>query len=128
MAKLSREDKTARAESMAGFEGVYREADDYTIGFEKFEKGGDFTPFYRGLPDDLCQSHHWGYVIRGRLTMHRPEGDEVIEAGEAYYTGPGHTGEAAPGTEVVEFSPTEEYARTMEVVGKNIQTAQTDTT
>jgi hypothetical protein len=40
---------------------------------------------YRGLPDDRCQSHNWGYVIKGRMIMHRPEGDIVAEAGEAYY-------------------------------------------
>ncbi|WP_426998449.1 hypothetical protein [Pseudarthrobacter sp. N5] len=85
-----------------------------------FEEGGDVTPFYRGLPEDLCQSPHWGYVIRGRLILHRPDGDEVVEVGEAYYTAPGHTGEVGPGTELVEFSPSDEYARTMAVVSQNL--------
>ena len=53
--------------------------------------------------------------------MHRPEGDIVAEAGDAYYVGPGHTGEAGlPGTRVIEFSPTVEYDQTMAVVAKNI--------
>jgi hypothetical protein len=40
------------------------------------------------------------------MIFHRPEGDEVFEEGEAYYVGPGHTGDVAlPGTAVVEFSP-----------------------
>jgi hypothetical protein len=30
---------------------------------------------------------------RVRMIFHRPEGDEVFEEGEAYYAGPGHTGE-----------------------------------
>jgi hypothetical protein len=98
------------------------EADGYMLGLESFEHAADFTPMYRGLPDDLCQSHHWGYVIKGRMVFHRPEGDETIEAGEAYYVGPGHTGEIGlPGTEVVEFSPSDEYAQTMEVVARNLQ-------
>jgi len=118
IAKLSRQGE-ARVESMPGFEGRYVEADGYILGLESFEQAADFTPMYRGLPDDLCQSHHWGYVIKGRMIMHRPEGDIVAEEGEAYYVGPGHTGEA--GTEVVEFSPSDEYAQTMAVVAKNLE-------
>lgn len=79
---------------------------------------------YRGLPDDRCQSHHWGYVIKGRMIMHRREGDIVAEAGDAYYVGPGHTGEVGlPGTEVIEFSPAAEYDQTMAVVAKNMEAA-----
>lgn len=56
------------------------------------------------------------------MIFHRPEGDEVFEEGEAYYTGPSHTGEVGlPGTQVVEFSPSEEYTQTMAVVAKNLQ-------
>jgi hypothetical protein len=117
-------DHAERMESMPGFDGRYIEVDGYTLGFESFDEAGDFTSFYRGLPDDLCQSHHWGYVIKGRMIMHRPEGDVVAEAGQAYYVGPGHTGEAAlPGTEILEVSPTAEYAATMAVVEKNLQEA-----
>jgi hypothetical protein len=120
-AKFSK-DHAERVEDMPGFSGRYIEVDGYTLGFESFDEAGDFTPFYRGLPDDLCQSHHWGYVIKGRMIMHRPEGDVVAEAGEAYYVGPGHTGEVGlPGTEVLEVSPTAEYAQTMAVVEKNLE-------
>ncbi|HEY7754768.1 MAG TPA: cupin domain-containing protein [Actinomycetota bacterium] len=107
--------------SMPGFEGRYAREDGYNFGFESFAAAGDFTPMYRGLPDDLCQSHHWGYVIAGRMIFHRPEGDLVAEEGEAYYVGPGHTAEIGlPGTEVIEFSPAAEYDATMAVVAKNL--------
>ena len=120
-ANLSKKSAT-RVESMPGFDGRYIEIDGTTMGFESFEHAGDFTPMYKGLPDDRCQSHHWGYVIKGRMIMHRPEGDVVAEAGEAYYVGPGHTGEVGlPGTEVIEFSPTAEYEQTMAVVAKNLE-------
>ena len=125
MAKLSRDDETARIETMPGFEGRYTESDGYTIGLEKFAEGADMTPYFAGLPDDQCQSPHWGYVITGRLTYHRTEGDEVFNAGDAYYVAPGHTPEVAAGTEIVEFSPEEALARTMEVVTRNFQ-ADTD--
>src|SRR6266571_4165372 len=123
IAKLSSRGE-ARVESMPGFEGRYVEADGYVLGFESFEEAADFTPMYRGLPDDRCQSHHWGYVIKGRMIMHRPEGDIVAEEGEAYYVGPGHTGEAGlPGTQVIEFSPAAEYDATMAVVSRNLEAA-----
>jgi hypothetical protein len=122
-AKLNRDDAPQK-ESMPGFEGRYLREDEYVLGFESFDQAADFTPMYKGLPDDLCQSHHWGYVISGRMIMHRPEGDIVVNEGEAYYVGPGHTGEAGlPGTQVIEFSPAEEYDRTLEVVGKNLEAA-----
>ena len=44
----------------------------------------------------------------------------MFEGGDAYYVGPGHTPILYAGTEVVEFSPTEELGRTMEVVTKNM--------
>ena len=112
----------ARVETLPGFAGRYTDVDGYTMAFESIEQAADFTPMYRGLPDDRCQSHHWGYVIKGRMILHRPEGDLVAEAGDAYYVAPGHTGESGlPGTEVVEFSPTGEYEQTMAVVAKNLE-------
>ena len=45
----------------------------------------------------------------------------MFEGGDAYYVGPGHTPTLYAGTEVVEFSPTEELGRTMEVVTKNME-------
>ena len=111
-------DSAPQVESMPGFEGRYAREDGYILGFESFDQAGDFTPMYRGLPDDRCQSHHLGYVI------HRPEGDIIAEAGEAYYVGPGHTGEVGlPGTQVIEFSPADEYDQTMAVVAKNLEAA-----
>jgi hypothetical protein len=86
--KLNKE-SAPQVESMPGFDGRYAREDGYVLGFESFDEAADFTPMYRGLPDDRCQSHHWGYVIKGRMIMHRPEGDIVAEEGEAYYVGPG---------------------------------------
>src|SRR5215831_10956479 len=55
------------------------------------QQGGDMAPLFRGLPDDRCQSPHWGIVVKGRLTFTYADGEDVIEAGEAYYAPPGHT-------------------------------------
>ena len=118
---MARASKTtaAHAASGPGYEGRFDELGDYTVAFEEFADGGDMAPLFRGLPDDRCQTPHWGVVLRGRLTFTSPDGEDVIEAGEAYYAPPGHTPAAEPGTETIEFSPTEELRKTMAIVTKN---------
>ena len=93
----------ARTASGPGYEGRFDELGDYTVAFEHFTDGGDMAPLFRGLPDDRCQTPHWGVVLKGRLTFTYAEGEDVIEAGEAYYAPPGHTPAADPGTETIEY-------------------------
>jgi hypothetical protein len=96
----------------------------YTVEFTTFREDADGTPFFKGLPDDRCQSPHWGYVLRGELTLRYVDGDETYAAGDAYYAPPGHIPVVTSGTEVVEFSPAEEYSRTLEVLARNFAAAQ----
>jgi WD40 repeat protein len=49
------------------------------------------SPLFVGLPDNMCQSAHWGYLFKGKLRFTYKDHDEVISAGEAYYAPPGHT-------------------------------------
>jgi hypothetical protein len=46
--------------------------------------------------------------------------EEIYEAGDAYYAAPGHVPTLYAGTDVVEFSPTAELQKTIEVVSKNM--------
>jgi hypothetical protein len=100
--------------------GRYGELDGYTVGFEHFREDADATPLFRGLPDDRCQSPHWGYVISGSVTFHYADRDETYETGDAYYAPPGHIPVITAGTDIVEFSPTDDYRRTIEVVNANL--------
>ena len=97
---------------------------DYVVGFSTFHEDGDATPLFKGLPDDRCQAAHWGYIFKGRVTFKYADHDEVYEAGDAYYAPPGHTPAITAGTEIIEFSPTDEYGRTMEVIGRNLAAIQ----
>jgi hypothetical protein len=119
MPKASKE-TASRVEDMGLMEGRYEELGGYTVGFEHFREDADATPLFKGLPDDRCQSPHWGYVLRGTLTFRYADRDEVYETGDAYYAPPGHIPLITAGTEIVEFSPTAEYGRTMEVVASNL--------
>jgi hypothetical protein len=107
---------------LEGYEGHLEKLEGgYTVAFETYTQDADMTPLFKGLPDDRCQCEHWGYVLRGRLTYRTNAGEEVFEAGDAYYVGPGHIPVLSAGTEVVEFSPTEHLDQTMEVVTKNME-------
>src|SRR3954451_21869967 len=59
--------------------------DGYTVNFTSFAEDADATPLMKGLPDDRCQCPHWGYVISGRMTFCYGDGEEVFEAGDAFY-------------------------------------------
>ena len=122
MPKVSKE-TASQVEAMEGFEIRYEEVDGYTIQFLSSSIDGDFAPFFKGLPDDRCQCPHWGFVLKGKMAFRHAGGEEVFEAGDAFYVPPGHTPMVFAGTELVEFSPTAELNETMEVVMKNLEAA-----
>jgi hypothetical protein len=124
MPKISKAD-APQHEDFGVMEGHYGQLDGYTVGFEHFREDADATPLFRGLPDDRCQSPHWGYIVSGRVTFRYADRDEVYETGDAYYAPPGHIPVIDAGTEVVEFSPTGEYEKTMAVVAANLAELQT---
>jgi hypothetical protein len=116
--------KATASDSMQveGYEGHFENFDGgYTVGFETYTADADMADLFKGLPDDRCQCEHWGYVIKGKVSFKTAGGEETYETGDAYYAPPGHTPVLYAGTEVVEFSPTEELQRTMEVVTKNME-------
>ena len=109
-------------ETVEGYEGHFEHFEGgWTVGFEVYTADADLAPLFRGLPDDECLCGHMGYVIRGKVGFRSSDGEELFEAGDAYYVGPGHTPILYAGTEVVEFSPTVELGRTMAVVTQNMQ-------
>ena len=120
MAKASKETAQQVEEMPGAFEGRYTELDGTTVGWERFDQDMDPAPLFAGLPDDRCQARHVGVVLKGRLTFRYADHDETVEAGEAYVAPPGHTPLMHAGTEIVEFTPSDELAATMEVVLRNL--------
>jgi hypothetical protein len=112
----------AEHETVEGYEGHFEHFEGgWTVGFEAYTQDADLAPLFKGLPDDQCQCEHMGYVIKGKVGFRSAGGEELFEAGDAYYVGPGHTPVLYAGTEVVEFSPTRELAHTMETVTRNME-------
>jgi hypothetical protein len=124
MPKVSRDSATQGGE----FGPVTDRSDQlegYTVNFVSFQQDIDASPLLKGLPDDRCQCPHWGYVVKGKVTFHYADRDEVFEAGDAFYTPPGHAPvKHEPGTEIVMFSPTDELRETEAVMQKNMEAMQ----
>ena len=108
-----------------GFRSRLTEWGGMIVSYETFPKGVDATPLFKGLPDDMCQSQHWGYLLKGRVRIRRKDGDFVLNSGDVYYLEPGHVPVFEEDTEILEFSPKKEYQQTIDVCAKNIAAAQT---
>lgn len=87
---------------------------DMTAAFVRLPKGADLRPALAGMPDDLCQCPHWGFMVSGRIRMHTAAGAQTYEAGQAFYWGPGHAPEALEDAEYIDFSPTRALAPVIE--------------
>ena len=49
-------------------------------------KGVDTAPLFMGLEGNLCQCHHWAYVLSGQLTTTDAKGiEESVNANELFY-------------------------------------------
>jgi hypothetical protein len=103
-----------------GFQGRQVEWGGMIVSYETFPKGVDAAPLFEGLPEDSCQSPHWGYILKGLVRVTRPDGDELLRAGDVYHLAPGHVPVFEEDTEILEFSPATEYRETIETVARNI--------
>jgi hypothetical protein len=115
-------DSATKAEEVGPVRDRYEILDGYSVNFTVFHEDVDATPLLKGLPDDRCQCPHWGYVIKGSMTVRLPDHDEVYKTGEAFYTPPGHIPlKHQADTEIVMFSPEEELRKTGAAVRKNAE-------
>jgi len=98
---------------------------DFTVNFVDFRQDIDATPLLKGLPNDMCQCPHWGYIVRGKMTVRFADRTESYQEGDAFYLPPGHVPIAhQPGTELVQFSPAGKLRETEEVLVANIKAMQ----
>jgi hypothetical protein len=123
MPSVSRE-RIAQVNDYEVVEERVEDVDGTTIQFLTFREDVDATPLMRGLPNDRCNCPHWGYVFKGRLIFDLADGEEVYEAGEAFYITKGHVPHAEPGTEYLQFSPAEELHVVSEQMQKNMAAMQ----
>jgi hypothetical protein len=123
MPKVSRE-SVAEVMDVGVVVDRHSDLDGYTFSFLTFNVETDGTELLRGLPDDLCQCPHWGYVFTGRMGFRFADHDEWFEAGDAFYTPPGHIPFTDAATEALLISPADELRVTNEVMMANFQKMQ----
>lgn len=99
------------------------EAGDITVEFGRADQALDPTPLFRGLPDDMCQCRHQGYVVSGQLTFKTTDGSFDVGAGEAFDVGPGHIPVFAAGCEWIQFTATADQRKTDEAILRNTAAA-----
>jgi hypothetical protein len=119
---ISKESVPVAAEIPGMYEGRYTDQGGMVVAFETIA-AGDPAPLYRGLPDDRCQAHHWGFVFKGTLVIRYADREDRVQAGQAYYMAPGHLPLIEEDVEVVEFTRTEELEATMAQVQANLVAA-----
>ena len=89
------------------------ETGDLTTARVRLAKGHDARPLFKGLPGDLCQCPHWGYVITGAPRLAASD----YRAGQAFYWPPGHAPEALEDSDFLEISPTRELQALAHLAG-----------
>ncbi len=101
------------------------EVDGYTVDFLTIKEPVDMARMLKGLPDDACQCPHWGVITTGGMTVHYTDGrDDRVAAGDAFYMPPGHVPTYEVGTQLTQFSPTEQLKATDEAIMRNLQGLQ----
>jgi len=100
------------------------ELDGYAVSFVTIHQTHSLAPMLAGLPEGRCWCPHWGYVLKGSITVTYADHEEVLEAGDAFYMPPGHVPSAAEGTEILQFSPADKMAETASAIQASLQAQQ----
>jgi hypothetical protein len=83
--------------------------------FFSMPAGMDISPLLQGLEGNLCQSPHWGYVIKGAVTVSYSDGtQEAVRANDIFYWPPGHTVRVDEAADVILFSPQHEHTHVLD--------------
>ncbi len=93
-----------------------------SIGYMEVPGPADFTPLFKGLPEDMCPSPHWGYVLEGSLKIKYPGGkEEIVNAGEVFYWPAPHTGVVEKNVKFIDFSPDGKFNTVMDHLAKKMK-------
>ena len=92
-----------------------------SIGYMDVPGPTDFTPFFEGLPENMCSASHWGYVIDGSLRIKYPGGKEdTVNAGEVFYWPAPHTGVVDKNVKFIDISPDSKFIPVMDHLAKKM--------
>ena len=112
-------DELPLKEVVPGYSARMAEWGDMTVGFEHATAGQDASSMLEGLPDNRCQAPHWGYLFSGTMVAEYADRAETIEGPRAYHLEPGHRISFTTDCDALEFTPTDELEKTLEVARRN---------
>ncbi len=121
-------DELPLKEIAPGYSSRFADWGGMTVGFEFAPAGTDASTMLDGLPDGRCQAPHWGVLLSGKLVVDYGDRQETITGGQAYFVEPGHRISFLEDSEAVEFTPTAELEKTLEVVRRNAAAAPSPST
>ena len=82
---------------------------------------GPMETIFEGLPNNSCPCPHWGYLLKGKMTVYYDNGEsEVLKGGEVYYMAPGHIAQVDKDVAGVEFSPEKELIMVLDHIKKKM--------
>ncbi|GHA37816.1 hypothetical protein GCM10007103_19200 [Salinimicrobium marinum] len=74
--------------------------------------GLDTTSLFIGLEGNLCQSPHWGYVLKGQITTTDAAGTrETVNPQDLFFWAAGHNVSINEDAEIIMFSPQHEHTQ-----------------
>lgn len=97
------------------------ELEGYTVNFVTITETHSLKDMLACLDEGRCWCPHWGYMLRGQMTVTYADHEETIEAGDAYYMPPGHVPAATAGSEFVMISPTDALQETEAAIRAGMQ-------
>ena len=100
------------------------ELDGITADFLVVKQPVDMTFMLKSLPDGRCQCPHFGVVLKGGFDVHYGDRVETVSAGDWFHMTPGHVPVYQIGTELIQFSPTDEMRATDEAIQRSLQELQ----
>ncbi len=122
MPKVSKAAASSHLQIPGVYESFRSEIEGWTVSLESYSIDMDGAILFKGAPDDQCQASHMDYVVKGKIAIRTADGaEEVFEAGDACFIGPGHIPIFFAGSEVVEFTRTEEANAELAVVMPNLK-------
>lgn len=100
------------------------ELDGITVDELKVKGEVDMRFMLSHLPDGTCHCPHWGIVHKGGFTVDYGDRTETVKAGDVFNMTPGHVPTYEIGTELTQFSPTDELKATDESIRKALEALQ----
>ena len=91
--------------------GTVRGFDTISAEYFTLAAGVDTTPLFVGLEGNQCQCPHWGFLLRGQITMTDAAGrTETVMGNDLFYWPPGHNVRVDTDAEIIMFSPQHEHS------------------